>query len=172
MNFEEKTVSSEYIYKGKILNLRKDQIILPDGKSAEREIVEHSGGACILCEKNGKILMVSQFRYPFKEKILELPAGKLNKGENPIDTARRELEEEGGLKAESLTKLFEIYPSTGYTNEIIYIYKAENVKKSKKHLDDDEFLESVWIEKIKLKEMINKGEIKDAKTLIALLTIL
>lgn len=172
MEFREKTVKENYLYKGKIINLRKDDIILPDGKRAIREVVEHSGGSCILCEIDGKILLVNQFRYPYKEMLLELPAGKLNVGESPEETAIRELEEEGGVKAESVELMFEIYPSPGYTNEIIRIYKAKNVKKTAVHLDEDEFLESVWIEKSKLKQMIFDGKIKDGKTIIALLSVL
>lgn len=172
MKFEETTVCENYIYKGKILNLRKDDITLPNGKPAVREVIEHSGGACILCEKDDKILLVKQFRYPYKEEILELPAGKINKGETPDETAKRELTEECGVTAEKLTLLFKVYPSPGYTEEIIYIYRAEGLKNAKIHLDEDEFLTSGWIDKKTLKKMIDSGEIKDAKTLIALLKIL
>lgn len=169
MQFSEKTKSKQYIYKGKILSLRRDEVVLPDGKSAVREMVEHSGGSCVLCEKNGKILLVKQFRYPYNEVTLELPAGKLNEGETPEQTAIRELEEEGGIIAEKVVKLFDVYPTPAYTNEVIRIYKAENVKEGKVHLDDDEFLSSVWVDKEQLKRMIESGEIKDSKTLIALL---
>ncbi len=172
MDFKEKTIKENYIYNGKIINLRKDDIILPDGNGAIREVVEHSGGSCILCEREGKILLVRQFRYPYKEEILELPAGKLNPGESPEQTALRELEEEGGIKAGGVEKMFEVYPSPGYTDEIIRIYRAVDIKECKAHLDEDEFLESVWIDKAKLKDMIKKGEIKDGKTLIALLAVL
>ncbi len=172
MNFKEKTVKETYIYKGKIINLRKDDIILPDGNSAIREVVEHSGGCCVLCEKDGKILLVRQFRYPYKEEILEIPAGKLNPGESPEQTAIRELEEEGGIKAGRVEKMFEVYPTPGYTDEIIRIYRALDIEETDAHLDEDEFLECVWLTKDELREMIKKGEIKDAKTLIALLTIL
>ena len=172
MQFKEKTVKEEYIYKGKILNLRKDQITLPDGNAAIREVVEHSGGSCILCEKDGKILLVKQFRYPYKKELLELPAGKLNAGESPEQTAIRELEEEGGVIAGRVVKMFDVYPSPGYTDEIIRIYKAEDITLGKKHLDEDECLSRVLIEKEKLKVMIDNGEIKDGKTLIALLKVL
>ncbi len=172
MDFKEKTLNKNYIYKGKILNLRKDDIILPDGKGAIREIVEHSGGCCILCEREGQILLVRQFRYPYMEEVLELPAGKINEGETPEQTAIRELEEEGGIKAKRVEKMFDVYPSPGYTEEIIRIYRAVDIEESKVRLDEDEFLESVWINKPTLKEMIKNGEIKDAKTLIALLAIL
>ena len=101
MEFNEKTVKNECIYTGKILSVRKDEVLLPNGKPAIREVVEHSGGSAIYCEKDGKILLVKQFRYPYKEELYEIPAGKLNEGETPEQTAIRELEEEGGIKAKS-----------------------------------------------------------------------
>ncbi len=172
MEFNEKTVNKNYIYKGKILNLRKDDIILPNGKPAVREVIEHSGGSAVLCEKDGKILLVKQLRYPYKEVIYEIPAGKLNVGEDPAETARRELEEEGGIVAEKLVKMFDIYPTPAYTDEIIRVYRAEGLKQSKMHLDDDEFLTAVWVDKKEIKKMIDCGEIKDAKTLVALLSVI
>ena len=172
MDFNEKTIKENYLYSGKILNLKKDEVELPDGKTAVREMVEHSGGSAILCEKDGKILLVKQFRYPYKEVIYEIPAGKLNPGEDPSETAIRELEEEGGVKAERVVKMFDVYPTPAYTNEIIRIYKAEGIKETKIHLDEDEFLTSVWVDKNQIKKMIDCGEIKDAKTLIALIAVL
>lgn len=169
MDLTEKTVNKNYIYKGKILNLRVDDILLPDGKPAKREIVEHSGGSAVYCEKDGKVLFVRQFRYPYKKVIYEIPAGKLNVGENPETTAIRELEEECGVKAEKVTELFKIYPSPGYTEEIIYIYKAEGLKETAVKLDEGEYLTSCWIEKEEAFLMVEKGEIQDAKTVIALL---
>ena len=169
MDFREKTVNKTYLYNGKILNVRKDDIILPDGKPAVRELVEHSGGSAILCEKDGKILLVKQFRYPYGEEIYEIPAGKLNDGEDPAETAIRELEEEGGIRAERVEKLFDVYPTPAYTTEIIRIYRAVGIKETAARLDADEFLSAVWIEKDILKQMIARGEIKDGKTLIALL---
>ena len=170
MDFKEKTLNENYIFHGKIINLRKDDVCLPDGKNAIREVVEHSGGSCVYCEKDDKVLLVRQFRYPYKEELLEIPAGKLNKGEDPKTTAIRELEEEGGIKAEKVELLFTVYPTPGYTNEKIYIYRATGLTQTEKNLDEDEFLESVWVEKSKLKQMIKNGEIKDGKTLIALLS--
>lgn len=172
MEFKEKTVKTEYIYKGKIIDLKVEDVLLPDGKPAKREIVSHSGGCSVLCEKDGKILLVKQFRSPYKEVVLEIPAGKLNPGETPEETAFRELEEEGGIRAERVSLLFKFYPSPGYTNEIIYVYKAEGFKETKQNLDEDEFLSSEWYDKEDLRKMIENGEIKDAKTLIALLSIL
>ncbi len=170
MNLDEKTLSTEYVYKGRILNLRQDKVELPNGKQSVREVIEHSGGSCIYCELDGKVLFVKQFRYPYKKQILELPAGKLNPGENPENTAIRELEEEGGVRAGKVQLIHKIYPSTGYTDEIIYIYRAEDVVKTHMHLDEGEFLDNVWIDKKDLKQMVAKGEINDAKTLVALLS--
>ena len=169
MDFEEKTLSENYIYEGKILNLRRDEVELPNGKSAVRECVEHSGGSAILCEKDGKSLLVKQFRYPYKTELLEIPAGKLNEGESPEETAKRELEEEGGIRAGKVEKILDLYPTPAYTNEIIRIYRATEFSKTQMHLDEDEFLNSVWIDKKELKGMLDRGEIKDAKTVVALL---
>lgn len=168
MDFNEKTVKENYLYKGKILNLRKDDVILPNGKPAIREIVEHSGGSAILCVKDGKVLMVRQFRYPYKEVIWEIPAGKVNQGEDPLNTALRELKEEGGITASSAEKIFDVYPSPGYTEEIIRIYFAQGLTEGEQKLDEDEFLTGEWFDIDTLKNMVNTGEIKDAKTLIAL----
>lgn len=168
MSLVEKTKNKSYLYKGKILNVRKDNVILPDGKDAVREIIEHNGGSAVLCEKDGKILMVRQFRYAYQKELLEIPAGKLNQGEDPKETAIRELEEEGGIKADKMELLVEVYPSPGYTNEIIRIYRAQGLTSTHAHLDEDEFLTAEWIDIEKLREMIKNGEIKDAKTLIAL----
>ena len=172
MAFNEKTLKTEYLYNGKIINLKKEEVILPDGKTASREIIEHSGGSAVLCEKDGKILLVKQFRSPYKTEVLEIPAGKVNKGEDPINTAIRELEEEGGIIAEKVEKMFDVYPSPGYTDEVIRIYRAVGIKESVQHLDEDEFLSAIWIDKKELKKMIKNGEIKDGKTLIALLSVL
>ncbi|MBQ8427186.1 MAG: NUDIX hydrolase [Clostridia bacterium] len=168
MSFEERTKNKSYLYKGKILNVRKDDVVLPDGKNAVREIIEHNGGSAVLCEKDGKILMVRQFRYAYQKELLEIPAGKLNEGEDPMETAIRELEEEGGIKADKMELLFEVYPTPGYSNEIIRIYQAVEFHETAMHLDEDEFLSSEWIDKKELKKMIRNKEIKDAKTLIAL----
>ena len=172
MDFNEKTIESSTLYDGKILKLKKDKVLLPNGKEAFREIVEHSGGSCVLCEKDGKILLVKQFRYAYKEELWEIPAGKINPGEDPALTAIRELEEEGGIRAESVELLYKIYPSPGYTSEIIYLYKAKGFKETKMHLDEDEFLSGKWFSVEEIKEMLKKGEIKDGKTLIALLYLL
>ncbi|MBE5740548.1 MAG: NUDIX hydrolase [Clostridiales bacterium] len=168
MDYIEKTVKKNYIYEGKILTLRNDDAELPDGRPCKREIIEHSGGACVLYVENDKVLLVKQYRYAYGESIYEIPAGKLEKGEEPILAAARELEEEAGIKAEKLQLLYVMYPTPGYTNEKIYIYQAIGGEKVKAHLDDGEFLDVEYIPTEEVKRMMQEGEIKDGKTLIAL----
>ena len=168
MEFSEKKVDSEYIYKGRILNLRKDNVALPNGNKSVREIIEHGGGSAILCVKDDNILLVKQFRYAYGKAIWEIPAGKIEKGENPTSTAFRELEEECGIKAENMTLICKMYPSPGYTEEIVYIYRAENLNTGSTHFDIDENIESCWFDVKTAKDMVKNGEINDAKTIIAI----
>ena len=168
MDYVEKTVKKNYVYQGKILTLRCDDALLPDGKPCKREIIEHSGGACVLYVENEKVLLVRQYRYAYGESIYEIPAGKLEKGEDPALAAARELEEEAGVKAGRLKLLFVNYPTPGYTNEKIYIYRAYDGEKVNAHLDEDEFLDVEYFPLAKVKEMLKSGEIRDGKTIIAL----
>ena len=168
MDYVEKTVKRHYIYRGSILSLRCDDAKLIDGTPCKREIVEHSGGACVLYVKENKILFVRQYRYAYSESLLELPAGKLNAGEEPSLAAARELKEETGVEAERIELLQVLYPSPGYTNEKIYIYQAFGGKKAEQNLDEGEYLDVEWIETSKVKEMLFLGKIKDAKTVVAL----
>ena len=168
MDYIEKTIKKNYIYQGKILNLRCDDAELPDGKPCKREIIEHSGGACVLYVENGAVLLVRQYRYAYGESLYEIPAGKLEPNEDPMEAARRELEEEGGIRAAELKLLFVDYPSPGYTNEKIYIYQAINGEKVSAHLDEGEYLEAEYISLGKAMEMLRSGEIRDGKTIIAL----
>ena len=168
MDYVEKTVSKNYLYKGKILTLRKDDALTADGKPCIREIIEHSGGACVLYVEDDKVLLVRQYRYAYGESVYEIPAGKLDKGEDPAKAAARELEEEAGLKAGRLEKLFVIYPTPGYTNEKIYLYRAYDCQKVAAHLDDGEFLDVVYLPIEQAKEMLKNGQIQDGKTIIAL----
>lgn len=169
MDFKETTLNSQILFNGKIISLKRDEVLLPNGKHSFREVVTHNGGASVICEIDQKICLVKQFRYPYGETVLEIPAGKLNVGEDPKQTAIRELEEECGIKADDVELLFTVYPTPGYTNEKIYIYKATGFTKTKQNLDEGEFVESIWYDKETLNKMIDNGEIKDGKTLIALL---
>lgn len=168
MEYIEKTVKKNYIYKGKILTVRCDDAQLPDGKPCIREIIEHSGGACVLYVKEEKVLLVKQYRYAYGESIYEIPAGKLEIGEDPKLAAARELEEEAGVRASDLQLLYVMYPTPGYTNEKIHIYQAFNGEAVSAHLDEGEFLDVEYVPLDKVKQMLKNGEIKDGKTIIAL----
>ena len=147
MDQREKTVKKNYVYKGKIINVRRDDALLPDGRPCVREIVEHPG-----------------------EVILELPAGKKEKGEQPAATALRELSEETGLLAESVSFVAEIYPTPGYTDERLFLYRAEGVTEGTSHPDDGEFVSVEWYTPQEAADMIKSGIIKDAKTVVLVLS--
>lgn len=168
MEPREKTVKKNYIFRGKIINLRRDDALLPDGTPCTREVVEHPGGAAVLCVEEGKAVLVRQFRYAYGEELYEIPAGKLNFGEDPMEAAKRELEEETGLRAE-LEQLFVLYPTPGYTDEKIYLYLARDVKEGVQHLDEGEFLSVVRVPLEEAYAMVESGRIQDAKTVVALL---
>lgn len=170
MGYKEETVNRNYIYKGKILNLRCDDAVLPDGKPCKREVVEHSGGASVLCVREGKVVLVRQYRYAYGEELLEIPAGKINEGEDPSVSAARELKEETGLTARELRPLYTLYPTPGYTNEKIYIFEALGTEEGEQKLDEGEFLDVVLMPVQNALGLIAQGKIRDAKTIVALLT--
>lgn len=165
----EKTLSSTPIYDGVVVKLRKDKILTQRGVESYREIVSHGGGACVLAVKDGKVLLERQFRYAYGEEIYELPAGKRDKGEDFFLTAKRELEEETGLIPLNLKKITEIYPTPGYTDEIIALFFADEFEKGELRFDDTEDLTSEWVSLQTAYKMIEDGKIKDSKTLVALL---
>ncbi|MCQ2471313.1 MAG: NUDIX hydrolase [Clostridia bacterium] len=170
MKLEEKTIKKNYIYNGRIINLRRDDAELPDGRPCVREVVEHNGGVCVAAlTDDEELIFVRQFRYPYMDILLELPAGKLEKGEDAFPAGKRELLEETGYEAAEYDFLGKFYPSCGYTDEIIYLYLAKNLTFKGQHLDDDEFVD---LEKIPLKkavQMVLNNEIPDGKTQAAIL---
>lgn len=169
----ETTKSSKYIYRGKILSLRTDTVSLPGGKTAAREIVEHAGASAVVpVLGDGRLLLIKQFRKPVEESLIEIPAGKLDSGESPLDCARRELEEETGFQAHSIKELFVFYPTPGYSSEKITVFKAENLRQTGKRPDDDEFIEILKLEKEKALELVRTGHIKDGKTIAGILAVL
>lgn len=169
MKKEEKTIKQNLVFDGKVLHVFNDEIEACNGIKTTREIIHHNGGVCVLAVVDNKIPLVKQFRYAYKKEIYELPAGKLEKNENPYDAGIRELEEEVGLKAESLTDCGYMYPSPGYTDEIIHLYIANNVTKTHTHFDEDENIEVNYFSLEKIMEMIANNEINDAKTICLIL---
>ena len=172
MNLNEQPLSADYKYRGRIINLRVDTALLPNGSSATREVVEHPGGVCVAAlTEDGCLLFVRQFRYPSQKVLLELPAGKLDPGEDPLEAGKRELREETGAEAARYESLGELYPSPGYCGEIIHLYAATGLTFGQMSPDEDEFLE---VEKIPLEEaarMVLDNEIADAKTQAAVLKV-
>ena len=166
----EKETQAHLRYDGRIIKLRVDDIALPDGKPSKREYVCHNGGAAILAvDDEDYVYLVRQFRYPYREVIYEIPAGKLEVGEEAIVTAGRELEEEVGLCAEKIVPYGMLYPSPGYTNEHLYIFLAKGLKQTNAHLDDEEFLNVHRLPFKQVLSMVMNGEIHDAKTCYAIL---
>ena len=172
MELIEKTISSKYIFEGQVVRLRYDEVELPDGSFSTREIVEHNGGVAVAAiTDNDEIILVRQYRHPYGEVILEIPAGKMEKGEDPFECGKRELKEEAGAEAQHYELLAVDYPSPGYCGEKIYIYYAEKLTFGEAQLDEGEFLDVLFIPFQKAVEMVMSGEIKDSKTQIAILKI-
>lgn len=170
MKLEEETLKANYIYNGKVINVRVDDVTLPNGHVTKREIVEHHGGVGIIPIDGENIYLINQYRYAFKKELIEIPAGKREFDEKPIETAKRELYEEIGATAKEFIFLGEYYPTVGYCEEIFYLYAAKGLKFSNRlHLDPDEFLNVFKISYKEALEKVVKNEIKDAKTVIALL---
>lgn len=168
MTFEEKTLSSERIYEGKIINLRKDKVTVVHGTSY-REIVEHNGGAVLLTVTDeGKMIMIRQYRKAAGKVMFEVPAGKIDPGEDPLVTAGRELKEETGYTAGSIKYLCRFYPSVGYSQECLYLYLCTDLTAGETAFDDNEAIDMEEWDIADLHAMVRRGEIDDAKTLIAI----
>ncbi|NLN49581.1 MAG: NUDIX hydrolase [Clostridiales bacterium] len=169
MDYFEKTLKSDTVYDGKILRLDVETVLLPNDNTATREIVRHPGAVAILpVTKDGEIYFVRQYRKALDMELLEVPAGKLEKDEVPYECAMRELQEEIGFAADKLTLLGSFYSSPGFSNEIIYVYKAEDLTPSQLTPDEDEFINVVKLDIKESLKMLNKGLIRDSKTAIAL----
>ena len=172
MDFYEKTLNENVIFEGKIITLHVDDVELPDGSTSFREIVEHSGGVCVAAlTEDMKLKFVRQFRYPYKRVLLELPAGKLEKGENPLTAGIRELEEECGVVADKVVSLGQVYPTAAYCSEVIHLFLATGLHETKQNLDEGEFLQIEEIELERAAEMVMNGEISDSKTALLILKI-
>ncbi|MCL2020407.1 MAG: NUDIX hydrolase [Oscillospiraceae bacterium] len=170
MKLTEKTISSREIFKGKVVHLFEDVVLLENGKEATREVIKHPGGVCVLAlTDDNNVVMVRQFRYAHKSVQLEIPAGKLEEGEDPRECGIRELTEETGYEADSFEFFAKMIPTAAYVGEVIYIYLARSLRKTVQRLDEDEFLEVVELPFEEAVKMALDGEIPDAKTQLALL---
>lgn len=168
--FEEKTIHSEPIFKGKVISLKVDDVILPNGKESKREIVNHPGAVAIIpITDEGKIILVEQYRKALERSIIEIPAGKLEQGESPELTARRELEEETGFGCHELTYVQSFATSPGFADEIIHLYVAKQLYKieEKAELDEDEFVSLMEVSLEEAEQMVREQQIFDAKTAFA-----
>ena len=169
-DYTEKLVSSRTGYEGKLLTLKEDKVALPDGSTGTREYVLHQGAAMVIpLFKDGSVLLERQFRYPLRAHFLELPAGKIDPGEDPLATARRELLEETGYSAAQWRYLTTLYPCVGYSNERIELFLARDLKHEGHPGEDGEFLECVRLTLDEALELVAAGEINDAKTILGLL---
>ena len=170
MEFKEEMVSQETVYEGVIVNVRRDKARLMDGRITNREVVEHPGGVAVFAmDDQGRVALVRQYRYPMGEETLELPAGKLEPGEDPRDSGLRELAEETGLVPGTFEDMGCLYSSPGILAERIYLYFAKDLTQGPTHPDDGEFVETVWLPYQDLVDKARRGEIKDGKTLVGIL---
>lgn len=170
MELTETVTDSESIYEGKIVHLRVDTVRLPNGKEAKREVVAHRGAVCIVpVREDGTVLLVRQFRLPAGKALLEIPAGTLEAGEEPLACAARELEEETGYRAGNLRPLFQAYLAPGYSTELIHAFLATELTETNTNPDADENVELVPVPLAEAEDRVLRGEFQDAKTIASLL---
>lgn len=170
--FEEKTIKTEQIYDGKIISLQVDDVTLPDGETSKRELIKHPGAVAVIAITNEKkILFVEQYRKPVERSLIEIPAGRLEEGEKPEVTAKRELEEETGYTTNHLTYVTSFYTSPGFANELMYIYLTDSIQKLTEPVqgDEDEFVELIELSLEEAVEYVKNNQIQDAKTNYAIL---
>lgn len=165
--------SSDMIYRGRIVNLRVDEVTLPNGKTAERSVVEHAPAVGVLAEtERGDIFLVRQFRYPVGKMLLEVPAGIVEEGEEPRETAHRELQEEIGFAADELEEVARFYTSPGFSDELLILYHAQGLTRSSLEGDDDEFIDIVRVSSEEIPQLLARNAVEDGKTLTALFWLL
>lgn len=165
MKLEETKISSQEIFNGVAIHLFKDEILLPNGHTGIREIIRHPGAVCVLpLTDDGDVIFVNQFRYALNKVTLEVPAGKLEKGEDPKEAALRELSEETGLTAKNIVHIGDLYTTPALIDEVIHMYIATDLIQGEQHLDYDEFVNTLKIPLSKAVDMVMNGEIKDSKT--------
>ena len=170
MRLKEKTVDSQLVYDGKIIKLYRDTALLENNKTVSREVIKHPGGVCVVpLTEDNQVIFVTQFRYPHQKVLLEIPAGKLEWGEDHFECGKRELKEETGCTAEKYDYLGTLLPTPAYDTEVIHMYLARDLSQEEQKLDEDEFLEVTRISFDKAVEMVMNNEISDAKTQLAIL---
>ena len=170
MNLEEKTLKSTQVYDGVLLKIYRDEVLLPDGNTAVREYNKHTGAVCVVpITKDNQVLMVRQFRYPSRQVMLEIPAGKLEKGETPLENCKRELKEETGADGYSFTTLGSYVGLCAYSDELVHMYMCRVDEMGEQSLDDDEFLNVEKMPFNKVVEMVLNNQIEDGKTQVAIL---
>jgi ADP-ribose pyrophosphatase len=168
----ETTISSERIYEGRVINLRRDMVRVENGLEFQRDIVEHNGAVVIVpLLDNETVLLVSQYRYAAGKTLLEVPAGSINPGENPLECARRELVEETQHEAAKIERLFAMYSAPGFSTELLTVFLATNLTPKAGSGDDDEFIDVREVRLADALAMIDRGEIEDAKTIASLLAV-
>lgn len=167
-NLIEKTIKKEVLHEGRFLKLLSDEVLLPDGRVTVREYLDHPGSVAVIPILNKeRIVMVKQFRYPANQVLLEIPAGKMDFGEMPEESAQRELAEETGYRSRNWTHLASIWTSPGFCNEQLHLYLAEDLEPGSTAKDEDEFVEVVTLTKAELETLLNSGEAVDGKTILA-----
>ena len=169
----ETKISSENIYDGTLLHVKKDKVELPNGDISYREWIKHPGASAVIpVTDNKEIILVRQYRYPIQSLTMEIPAGKLDvAGEDPLECAKRELEEETGYSAQEYQFLTKLATTVGFSDEFIYIYAARGLKAGQQHTDEDEFINVVTVPLAKAVEMVHSGEILDGKSVVAILML-
>lgn len=165
--FAETTLRTTPIFQGKVISLQVDEVLLPNGETATREIVRHPGAVAVLALVDDKMLVVEQYRKPLEKSQVEIPAGKLDPGEEPLAAAQRELEEETGYRCGSIRPICSFYTSPGFADEILHLFVAEQLTKGEAHLDEDEFLDCEAITLEQAERYIAEKRISDGKTIMA-----
>ena len=165
----EKKLYSRMIYRGRVVDLYKDNITLADGREAVREVIKHKEAICVLPVEGDSIILVKQFRYPVNKELIEIPAGIIESGEEPEEAAERELKEETGYRAKSMKKVLSFYSSPGFTNEKLHLFIAEGLEPGKQQMDPDEEIDVIKVRGEDLYDKILNGEIEDSKTILAVL---
>jgi ADP-ribose pyrophosphatase len=171
-DLKEHKITSNQIFSGKLIDLYLDNVRLPNGKKSTREWLDHPGAVCLVpILNNGDILLIRQFRYGPRQEFIEIPAGKIDKNEKPLECGFRELEEETGYKSNKLTFLTNIHPAIGFSNEKMWMYLAEELELSERKLDEDEFLELLPTPLNMALKWVFSGKITDVKTIIGILWV-